>query len=121
MSSFFPFCCHSGSANLESSCLDILLGIFPLSNGPPPIPLQILNLGAAIVIAAGNIFWLRSDQATADDFRASLERYQRLGITSRVQVAVWDRFKDETGHYDTPECIHALLQIILDNQMHPEQ
>ncbi|KDQ17555.1 hypothetical protein BOTBODRAFT_577398 [Botryobasidium botryosum FD-172 SS1] len=98
----------------------MLLGVCPISNESPPTALQILNLGAAVIIVAGNIFWLQSGRATTHDFRASLGRYHR-SVAERVREAVWDRFKNENGHYDTLQCINALHQIVLDNQIRPGQ
>ncbi|KDQ18627.1 hypothetical protein BOTBODRAFT_516940 [Botryobasidium botryosum FD-172 SS1] len=97
---------------------DILSPVCADLAGSLPVNLQVLNLGAAIIIVAARTFWLQSREATPSDFQISLGQYMSLGIADKVRNEILEAFGGAGGEvYTSDEQNARLLQIVLENQM----
>jgi len=96
--------------------MDVLDASLDELGGALPTPLKVINLGAAIAIVAGRIFWVKSRVVTSQDFRRSLEDYQNSGKMDQVRTAVADAFTGVRS-FDTRQHRQTLLQIVLNNRL----
>ncbi|KDQ05901.1 hypothetical protein BOTBODRAFT_280436 [Botryobasidium botryosum FD-172 SS1] len=108
-----------------------------------PPPLQIISVGcgkhiqfppfkfltpvlAAVIIAAKafwvnsvseEAFWANSSSTKGPQITAASQLYFQSSTAEHVRVAILEAFKDACVHYDTPESVAALEQLVLKNQM----
>ncbi|KDQ07727.1 hypothetical protein BOTBODRAFT_596455 [Botryobasidium botryosum FD-172 SS1] len=83
-----------------------------------PPPLQIISVGCAAVIIAAKAFWLHpGDLHPQLQITTASQHYFQSSTAEHVRVAILEAFKDASVHYDTPENVAALGELVLKNQM----
>ncbi|KDQ06913.1 hypothetical protein BOTBODRAFT_181130 [Botryobasidium botryosum FD-172 SS1] len=103
---------------LSSAATAFMEAAAPLTSSslhPMPPPLQIISVGCVII--AAKAFWVHSGDTGGPEITAASQHYFQSSNAKNVRVAILEAFKDVSGHYDTPESVAALEQLVLKNQM----
>ncbi|KDQ07115.1 hypothetical protein BOTBODRAFT_181005 [Botryobasidium botryosum FD-172 SS1] len=87
--------------------------LVPSSLHSMPPPLQILCVGCVII--AAKAFWVQPGDTKTPHITTSSKHYIQSSIADHVDVAILEAFQNNPGPYDTPECLAALQQVVLNN------
>ncbi|KDQ17293.1 hypothetical protein BOTBODRAFT_30105 [Botryobasidium botryosum FD-172 SS1] len=103
-----------------SKCVDLVKSESRFRDIDSTFPswMQVLNLGAAMVIVAGRLFWLRGDLPRG--FETTLASYLASNTIDAVREAIRQTLGSDEP-LDSVEQAEKLLQIVMANRTTPQQ